>query len=70
MKPRASHKSRIARPARAFTLVEMMVAMALGSVVMTAVVSLSVYSARTFASLGNYTDLDLHSRNALDVIIS
>src|SRR6266850_1761689 len=46
--------------ALAFTFVELMVAMALASLI--------VYSARTFAALGNYTDLDLHSRNALDVI--
>ena len=53
---------------RAFTFVELLVAMALSSVVMTAVGALTIYSARTFVALGNYTDLDLHSRNALDII--
>jgi prepilin-type N-terminal cleavage/methylation domain-containing protein len=53
---------------RAFTFVELLVAMALSSIVMTAVGALTIYSARTFVALGNYTDLDLHSRNALDVI--
>ena len=52
----------------AFTFVELLVAMALSSIVMTAVGALTIYSARTFVALGNYTDLDLHSRNALDVI--
>jgi len=54
--------------ALAFTFVELMVAMALASLMMSVVAALIVYSARTFAALGNYTDLDLHSRNALDVI--
>jgi prepilin-type N-terminal cleavage/methylation domain-containing protein len=51
-----------------FTLVEMMVAMALSSVLMAVVALLSVYSARVFAAMQNYTDLDVHSRNALDVM--
>jgi prepilin-type N-terminal cleavage/methylation domain-containing protein len=51
---------------RAFTLVEIMVAMAVGSVLLVAVLSLTFYSARSFAALTNYVDLDNYSRNALD----
>jgi prepilin-type N-terminal cleavage/methylation domain-containing protein len=51
-----------------FTLVEMLVALGLGLVVSAIAASLSVYSAQTFSAMSNYVDLDLHSRNALDVI--
>jgi prepilin-type N-terminal cleavage/methylation domain-containing protein len=56
------------RTAAGFTLVEMMVATAISLLLAMAVIALSVYSARAFAGMANYTDLDLHSRNALDVI--
>jgi hypothetical protein len=56
------------RPAAAFTLVEASVAIGLGTLILAVVASLSVYSARTFSAMGNYVDLDMHSRNALDVI--
>jgi len=48
------------------TLVELMVATAIGSIVMTAVAALTFYTARSFAALSNYVDLDQKSRNALD----
>jgi prepilin-type N-terminal cleavage/methylation domain-containing protein len=51
-----------------FTLVEVLVAAGLGSLVMAVVAALSIYSARTFSAMSNYVDLDMHSRNALDVI--
>lgn len=47
-------------------LVELMVATSLGSVVLAAVMALTVYSARSFAAVSNYVDLDMKSRNALD----
>jgi prepilin-type N-terminal cleavage/methylation domain-containing protein len=68
MKFHALHPIRSRKPKHGFTLVEMMVAMALSSMLMAVVGLLSVYSARTFAAMENYTDLDVHSRNALDVI--
>ena len=52
-----------------FTLVEMMIAAAVGSVVLTVAFSLWMFSARSFAALGNYTDLDSKSRNALDAML-
>lgn len=51
---------------RAFTLVEVLVAIAIGSLLLVAVLSLTFYSARSFAALTNYVDLDNYSRNALD----
>ncbi|MEO7515214.1 MAG: hypothetical protein ABIW93_05350 [Verrucomicrobiota bacterium] len=48
------------------TLVETMVALTVGFVVLAVIGSLSVWSARSFAAMGNYADLDNASRNALD----
>ncbi len=56
------------RKSAAFTLVEVMVATAIATLVTTVLVSLSIYGARSFNAMSNYVDLDLHSRNALDVI--
>jgi len=51
-----------------FTLVEVLIAMGLGSLVLATIASLSVYGARSSIALSNYTDLDSKSRYALDVI--
>ncbi len=51
-----------------FTLIEATVAVGLGTLVMAVVASLIVYSAKTFSAMGNYVDMDLHSRCALDII--
>ena len=48
------------------TLIELMVATALGAIVLSAVMALTIFSARSFAAVGNYVDLDVKSRNALD----
>lgn len=50
------------------TLVDMMVAVAIGGLVLTSIAMLSVYSARSFVAMGNYADLDQASRNALDIM--
>jgi len=52
----------------AMTLVEVMVTMALGSLVLAVVGTLIVFAARSFIALGNYSDLDQASRNALDIL--
>lgn len=52
----------------AFTLVEMSVAIAVGSLVLAAVASLTLYAAKSSLAIVNYTDLDTKSRYALDVI--
>jgi len=54
------------RKGAAFTLVEFIVASAIGSLLVTAVASLMYFSARSYAALANYVDLDQHSRNTLD----
>jgi Tfp pilus assembly protein PilV len=48
------------------TLVEVLVATGLGTVVLAAVMSMTVYSARSFAAVSNYVDMDMRSRHALD----
>jgi prepilin-type N-terminal cleavage/methylation domain-containing protein len=50
------------------TLIEVMVALGLSSILLAVVGTLSIYSARSFSALGNYVDLDLHSRAAADVL--
>jgi len=52
------------------TLVELMVATGIGSVVVAAVMALVLFSSRSFAALTNYVDLDIYSRNALDKMSS
>jgi len=53
---------------RAFTLIQFMVAFAVGSVVLSAVAYMSWFATRSFVAIGNYTDLDAKSRNTLDVM--
>lgn len=48
------------------TLVEMMVATGLSSILLLVLCSLTLYSARSFNSMVNYTDLNRDSRRALD----
>jgi prepilin-type N-terminal cleavage/methylation domain-containing protein len=50
----------------AFTLVELLVAIGIGGIAMTSVLSMVSYSGRSLAALFNYTDLDFYSRRALD----
>jgi type II secretory pathway component PulJ len=50
------------------TLIEVMVAGAIAVVALAAVMSFSIYGARSFTALGNYVDFDAKSRNALDVM--
>jgi len=61
------------RPALQFrraglTLMEMVVAVGIGSVVLAAVGSLSVFTAKSFVAMGNYSDLDRASTFALDTL--
>ncbi len=50
------------------TLVEMAVALGIGSVALLIIASLTSFTARSFAGLANYSDLDRMSRNALDTM--
>ena len=51
-----------------WTLVELMIAMALGLIVMGSVVSTSIYVSKSFVIIGNYHDLDKDSRHTLDML--
>jgi hypothetical protein len=48
------------------TLVETIVAVGIGSIALSTVAAFSYYSARSFAAIGNYVDLDNTSRKAVD----
>ncbi len=50
------------------TLPEMMVALALGSILLASAGSLWLFGSRSFVAMSNYTDLDNKSRNALDLM--
>ena len=52
------------------TLVELMVTVAISSIIFAAVASLMFYNVRSIAALGNYADLDQESRHALDILSS
>jgi prepilin-type N-terminal cleavage/methylation domain-containing protein len=56
------------RSASGLTLLEMLVALSIASLVFAALGTLAVFTARGFVATGNYADLDRASRNALDVI--
>ena len=49
-------------------LVEMLVALALGSLLVLVLCALSYYSSYSFVSLANYVDLDRFNRNAMDTM--
>src|SRR5262245_26429554 len=51
---------------RGLTLPEMMVAVAVGSLILMVIAVVFMTSARGFAAIGNYVDMDANSRNALD----
>ena len=50
----------------AFTLTELSMAIAVSAVILTALLSFTVYAARSFAAMDNYIDLEQKSQNALD----
>jgi hypothetical protein len=53
---------------KATALADILVAMGVGSILMVAVGSLSLFTGRSLAALTNYADLDSASRTALDII--
>jgi len=55
-------------PNSAFTLLEIIMATALGTVAAAVVVALTMYTARTFQATGNYADLDRTSRQTVDTM--
>jgi prepilin-type N-terminal cleavage/methylation domain-containing protein len=55
--------------ARAFTLTEVLVGIAIGGVILAILGQLVMFTGRSFAALANYTELDRRSRNALDQMV-
>lgn len=55
-------------PTQGMTLPEMMVAVAIGSLILIVMATLFMSSARSFAAVSNYVNMDSTSRNALDQI--
>jgi type II secretory pathway component PulJ len=51
---------------RGLSLAEMMIATAIGSIVVLLISVLMLYSGRSFAAMANYVDLDHYSQQALD----
>jgi hypothetical protein len=51
------------------TLIELLMAVGIGTIVTAAVMALSFYSSRSFVAIGNYVDLDQYSRNAVDKMV-
>lgn len=47
-------------------LLDMIVSITLGAILFTAVAAMSLFTAKGFIAVGNYSDLDRDSRNALD----
>jgi len=68
MKPSVQGFPSTGRSARGFTIAEMLVATALAGLVMVMVMGSFRYSGTSFAAMGNYSDLDRKSRNAVDVL--
>lgn len=56
------------RSGRGFTLLEMVVALAIGFLVLGAGVSVYLFSIRSFAAMANYSDLNEKSRYASDLV--
>ena len=53
---------------RGVTLIELLASVGVGSLVLTVVAMLTVFTARSFEALKNYDSLDRYSRNALDTM--
>jgi type II secretory pathway component PulJ len=51
-----------------FTFMEMMIATTIGLMAMSALGTLSLYTARSFLAMSNYSELSQQSRNALDLM--
>jgi prepilin-type N-terminal cleavage/methylation domain-containing protein len=50
------------------TLLEVMMAMGIGSMILAVAASLYLFGTRSFVAMGNYVDLDAKSRNAIDLM--
>jgi prepilin-type N-terminal cleavage/methylation domain-containing protein len=53
---------------RGFTVLELLVGIAVSSVIMSVLISFTVYAAKSMAAMTNYVDLEQKSQNALDTM--
>jgi prepilin-type N-terminal cleavage/methylation domain-containing protein len=51
-----------------FTTIELIVALALSAIVLSAIISYGIFSTRNMRAIGNFVVLDMNSRNALDTM--
>lgn len=56
------------RGEQAMTLIEFMIAVGISSLVLAAVLFISLFGFRSFGAMANYTELDNRSRNSLDLM--
>src|ERR1043166_7444194 len=56
------------RSQRAFTVMEMTLATAVAGLILAALLSFTVYAAKSFAGMENYVDLEQKSQHALDIM--
>lgn len=57
------------RRCAAFSLVELLVSIGVGAIILTAVLSFTVYAGRSFAAMQNYVDLEQKSQGAVDSML-
>jgi len=57
------------RSRRAFTLVDLSMAIAVSGLILTATLTFTVYAARSFAAMHNYVDLEQRSQAAIDSML-
>ncbi len=50
------------------TLVELLIAVGIGSLLLSGVAALTLYGARSFSAIGNFADMDADSRQAMDFL--
>lgn len=63
-----ARRSLVEHRAQGFTLVEALLAMGVTSLVVLALVSITMFTGRTFVALYNYVELDDANRTAMDII--
>lgn len=66
--PRPRSNRRRIQLHRGWTLVELLVALATGTIVLAALVATTTFVSKSLIALGNYSDLNRASRNALDIM--
>ena len=54
---------------RAFTLVEMLMAIAVSGIILTVLLTFTVYASKSFAAMENYVDLEQKSQTAVDSML-